>query len=910
MLIRREEIRVGHMLKLKKNERAPVDGILIATSNQLGYSFVQTDQLDGETDWKIREAVETTQKLLVIGEHRLFSSKWSVIADEPKQSFNEFSGFLINEFGHEEEKIANKNLILGGVKIATDEVIILTVYAGRETKIELSQTETSHKTGAYDQQINSYVGKYFLLTIVLTIVFSVIKTRNILSYSFFQILLGYFFNFACSIPIMMKTNLILGRIMVFIRRIQNDPDIPETIVRNLNNMEDLGQIEILLTDKTGTLTRNEMTLKHLRSPVGFYDSDNFNELKQQIIRFNEHSEPLKIDFMREKKNAPLMKNEQMLKDLCDNILLCHNVIPIEEDGKRILQSSSPDELGLIKFVESLGYKIESRSLSSISISTPLGTITDFLIKEIFPFDNVRKRMGVLIKNLTTGDLTFYAKGSDSTMKNFFTHEDMMFVEEQTASLANLGFRTLVYGKSNITEEDYLKWKTEMTARSKNAQSKAIAEREFVDHFEHSMTMLGVSGIEDLLQHDVKITIQNLREANISTWMVTGDKLETALCISQLAGLRRPNYGVKHIDSTHPSQITEFFKSFDYTCNSLLITGECLDVILPQEELKKLFFDVAVKTENINFCRCTPNQKALIATILREDYKKIVCAIGDGGNDVGMIQKATVGVGIMGKESMQASLSADISVKDFKALQHLIIWHGRNMVVCLNRVSSYTIYRKLMYISIHFMMLAYVNFLPMSFFKGFFAASFFTYYSNSVCITFGLEETLPKEQVLQYARIYRLTQKYTVFNPLVITSMSFKSIFQCAVCFIGIFVLFPNSDFEFLAANWYFVIIFIFFLDGITETQRMYHVTLLMSSIIWISMALHISSLKDTTFNRTHFGMNLVLNWAFIAFVAWVPYQLVVWAKKYCYPDSLQKIIKETDLLEERRKNTQLLKLVF
>ncbi len=897
------------MLRLKKNERAPVDGILIATSNHLGYSFVQTDQIDGETDWKIREAVATTQKCTAISEHRLFSSKWSIIADEPKQTFHEFTGYLLNEFGQEEDKIENKNLILSGMKIATDEVIILTIYAGRETRIELSKTETRHKIGAYDQLLSSYINKYFVMTMLMTIGFSIFKAQTYLSFSFIQLLLEYFFMFVGSIPILFKANLTVSRILAFIRGIQNDSDIPDTIVRNFNNMEDLGQIDILLTDKTGTLTRNEMTLKNLRSPVGFYDSDNFNELKQQIIRFNEHCEPLKVDFMREKKNTPLMKNEQMLKDLIDNILLCHNVIPIQEDGSRILQSSSPDELGLIKFVESFGYKIESRSLSSISISTPLGNVTDFLIKEIFPFDNVRKRMGVLIKNLTTGELTFYAKGSDSTMKNFLSHEDMMFVEEQTANLANLGFRTLVYGKNNVSEEDYLKWKSEMTAKGNNPQNKVIAEKDFIDHFEHNMIMLGVSGIEDLLQQEVKITIQNLREANIATWMITGDKLETAKCIIQLSGLRRPNHGIKHIDSTDPSRIAELLQSFDYTANSLLVTGECLDVILERDELKKKFFEVATKTENTNFCRCTPDQKAMITLILRDDYKRIVCAIGDGGNDVGMIQKATIGIGIMGKESMQASLSADISVKDFKALQHLILWHGRNMVIAMNRQTSYTVYRKYMYLFIHFMMLSYVNFLPMSFFKGMLAVSYYTFYSMGICLILPFEETLPKEQVLQYARIYRLTQKYHIFNPLAVACTIFKSLLQSGIIFFAILKLFPNGDLDFLLVNWYFVVIFVMFLDALTETYKPF-VTCLLYLLCWAIMALHIFLIKDSTFRRTPFDLNMLTQWIVLAVVVWAPYQLVVWAKKYCYPDSLQKIMTETDLLEERRKNTQLLKLVF
>ena len=92
------------------------------------------------------------------------------------------------------------------------------------------------------------------------------------------------------------------------------------------------------------------------------------------------------------------------------------------------------------------------------------------------------------------------------------------------------------------------------------------------------------------------------------------------------------------------------------------------------------------------CRCSPTQKAIVAQHIKDTTKKVIACIGDGGNDVAMIQKADVGLGIVGKEGMQASLAADFSVLKFQDIKKLIIWHGRLSYKRSASLSQFVVHR--------------------------------------------------------------------------------------------------------------------------------------------------------------------------------------------------------------------------
>lgn len=108
----------------------------------------------------------------------------------------------------------------------------------------------------------------------------------------------------------------------------------------------------------------------------------------------------------------------------------------------------------------------------------------------------------------------------------------------------------------------------------------------------------------------------------------------------------------------------------------MIDGQSLDIFLRNKKLEERFFTEATKAPSVCVCRCSPTQKALVTKKIQHFTGKRTAAIGDGGNDVGMILEANVGIGIVGKEGKQASLAADFSINEFQYLKRLVLWHGR------------------------------------------------------------------------------------------------------------------------------------------------------------------------------------------------------------------------------------------
>jgi phospholipid-translocating ATPase len=135
--------------------------------------------------------------------------------------------------------------------------------------------------------------------------------------------------------------------------------------------------------------------------------------------------------------------------------------------------------------------------------------------------------------------------------------------------------------------------------------------------------------------------------------------------------------------------------FEKQTNTLLmIDGTTLEVILNNQVLEENFFKIATKAPSVCVCRCSPTQKAIITQKIAQYTGKRTCSVGDGGNDVGMIQEANIGVGIVGKEGKQASFAADFSIDEFKHLRKLILWHGRLSYKRSAVLSQFVIHRGL------------------------------------------------------------------------------------------------------------------------------------------------------------------------------------------------------------------------
>ena len=212
--------------------------------------------------------------------------------------------------------------------------------------------------------------------------------------------------------------------------------------------------------------------------------------------------------------------------------------------------------------------------------------------------------------------------------------------------------------------------------------------------EHKLRYLGSTAIEDKLQEGVPVTIERMMEADIRFFMLTGDKLETAIEIAKSCKVIQDDMNVVIICNSKREKI---FKKFQKIVNLqnidlyakvktlrgikqenqvITIDGSTLAIVLEDEELSDMFFHVSIRSKSIVCCRMSPLQKSEVVRLFKSRGSWITLAIGDGANDVSMIMEAHIGVGIKGKEGTQAVRSADFAISQFHSLLRLLLFHGR------------------------------------------------------------------------------------------------------------------------------------------------------------------------------------------------------------------------------------------
>ncbi|QPH03861.1 hypothetical protein C2857_000256 [Epichloe festucae Fl1] len=251
--------------------------------------------------------------------------------------------------------------------------------------------------------------------------------------------------------------------------------------------------------------------------------------------------------------------------------------------------------------------------------------------------------------------------------------------------ASEGLRTLLYAYRYVDEEAYASWKR----MYREAETSLVSRQELIEEageiIEQKLELAGATAIEDKLQEGVPETIDKLRRANIKVWMLTGDKRETAINIGHSARVCKPFSEIYILDRhCHSGNLRDRLTT---TLNDVgrgmvphsvvVVDGQTLSAIDADDHLAVLFYDLVLRTDSVICCRASPSQKAnLVRSVRRLVPGSMTLAIGDGANDIGMIQASHVGIGISGREGLQASRIADYSIAQFRFLQRLLLVHGR------------------------------------------------------------------------------------------------------------------------------------------------------------------------------------------------------------------------------------------
>lgn len=769
------EIQVGNFIQVETNRRVPADMILLRTSAESGASYIRTDQLDGETDWKLRKAVPMTQGLH--SDEELFDTNAALYAEAPKKDIYDFKGTLTCKDSGTVESLSLENTLWSSTVLASDTAIGLVVYTGTETRSVLNTNAPATKQGKLAMEVNKLT--MYLCLFEFFVAFMLVAAgvfKGIWWLDFFR----YCVLTSSIIPISMSVNMDMAK-FVYAWLVVIDRQIPGCTVRNTTIPEELGRISYLMSDKTGTLTQNDMIFKKLNLGTINFSPESLVDIAEYVQDVDSGEIERKAQQRQQSSKLRVKTGRSVGYRVHEAILalaLCHNVTPVKDDeeseqeeedllGEKgevacgvTYQASSPDEVALVKFTETVGLTLWDRTFTSITVKNSVDELLEFDILETFPFSSERKRMGIIVRNRATGEIRFIMKGADVIMADIVQSED--WLEEECDNLAREGLRTLVFGQKVLPEEEWLAFEERYQQAKADVEDRDRLVAEAIESIEVGLELLGLTGVEDKLQVNVRRTLESLRHAGVKIWMLTGDKRETATCIAISSKLVARSQKPFQMEVTGPHEAGRLLDDFSqYRDTPLIIDGKSLQIML--EGYKDEFFAATKNAPSVVCCRCSPTQKAEVVTLVKERSGKQVAAIGDGGNDVSMILAANIGIGIVGKEGKQASLASDYSIEQFSHVAALLLWHGRNSYLNSANLSQFIIFRGLAisFCQVFYSLAFYAS--PTVIWTGIYLVGYSCW--NTMCPVFALciNKDIDQETSFLYPELYQDLRKGRALN---------------------------------------------------------------------------------------------------------------------------------------------------
>ena len=767
-----KNVQVGDFIRLYNDEELPADIVVLSTSSEDGACYVETKNLDGETNLKVRNALHCTRD--VRHARHCEKAEFFIESEGPHSNLYSYNAAIRWEQHDAKdpskapytmaEPITINNLLLRGCQLRNTEWVLgVVMFTGEETKIMINQGITPSKRAKITKDLNWNVVYNFIILfgmcLVSGIVLGVFWAKPDTSHKFFEFgsyggkpatdgVIAFWAGvilFQNLVPISLYITLEIIRtaqaffIYSDVLMYYETLDYPCT-PKSWNISDDVGQIEYIFSDKTGTLTQNVMEFKKCTIngvPYGeAYTEAQAGMQRRQGINVEEEGararEQIARDRVRMLENArqmhdnPYLRDEDLtfvapdyIADLAGEsgqeqkianerfmlaLALCHTVITEKTPGDppRIeFKAQSPDEAALVATARDVGFTLVGREDDRLVVNE-LGQERRYTVLNTLEFNSTRKRMSAIIR-MPDGRIILFCKGADSMIySRLITGEQRELratTGEHLEMFAREGLRTLCIAEREIPEEEYQEWSKDYDIAANAVSGREEKLEEVSDRIENQLWLIGGTAIEDRLQDGVPDAISLLGKAGIKLWVLTGDKVETAINIGFSCNLLDNDMDLLLLKiedenlATAEAVLDENLAIFGMTgsqeeldaaqnnheppaaTHAIIIDGDSLKLVL-DDSLRRKFLLLCKQCRAVLCCRVSPSQKAAVVNMVKTGLDCLTLAIGDGANDVAMIQEAHVGVGIAGVEGRAAVMSSDYAIGQFRFLTRLVLVHGR------------------------------------------------------------------------------------------------------------------------------------------------------------------------------------------------------------------------------------------
>uniref|UniRef100_A0A8C6YEV5 Phospholipid-transporting ATPase n=1 Tax=Naja naja TaxID=35670 RepID=A0A8C6YEV5_NAJNA len=755
-----EKVKVGDIVEVLADDTFPCDLVLLASSNKEGTCYVTTASLDGESNHKTHYAVQDTAKMNTV------EAMNSFVATIESVSLSCFAG--------------------------------VAVYTGMETKMALNYQGKTQKRSAVEKSINIFLLFYLCLLVSKAIICTTLKyiwqsvpyhdepwynPKTQREREAFKLLkmftdfLSFMVLFNFIIPVSMYVTVemqkFLGSFFITWDKEMYDENIQEGALVNTSDLnEELGQVEYVFSDKTGTLTEN--TMEFIECSIdGYRYCDSFSQ----------------VDAKTPTGKADKKQEELFLRALC----LCHTVQVQQKDEidtgtlqpktTQVYVAASPDEVALLQGAQKYGF-------------TFLGQENNFMTVE-----NSKKQI---------------ERVPEAEAQRTKVHVEQNAVD---------GYRTLCVAYKEIPPAAYKVLEAQIKEATVALHNREARMAKVFDDIEKDMRLIGSTAVEDKLQDFAAETIEALHAAGMKIWVLTGDKLETAQATCYASRLFHTNTelllltaktveeGDRKMEQLH-ELLMEYHKklvtdvppgknwvsSSDY---GLVIEGATLSLIMnPSQDssfshYKSIFLQICLKCTAILCCRMAPLQKAQIVRMVKNSKgSPITLAVGDGANDVSMILEAHVGIGIKGKEGRQAARNSDYAIPKFKHLKRLLLAHGHLYYVRISHLVQYFFYKNLCFIFPQFLYQFFCGFSQQPLYDAAYLTMFNICFTSLPIVAYSLlEQHVPIDVLMTFPKLYLNVSDNAMLQLKPFVYWTFLGLFDGCVFFFGAYFLFQNASIE-------------------------------------------------------------------------------------------------------------------
>ncbi|CAL8309032.1 unnamed protein product [Merluccius merluccius] len=737
----------------------------------------------------------------------------------------------------------------------TAHIYAVAIYTGMETKMALNYQTKTQKRSAVEKSMNAYLVVYLCILIGKALVNTVLKyvwqadpnrdepwyndrtaaerdrhivIRALTDFLAYMVLFNYIIPVSMYVTVEMQK--FLGSYFIMWDDDMLDKELDERAIVNTSDLnEELGQVEYVFTDKTGTLTENNMEFIECCVDGHVY-------VPQAICNGQVMPGSDSMDMIDSSPGPQARESEELFfRALC----LCHTVQVKEEEtvdgikhglhpGKAtsFYISSSPDEVALVEGMKRLGFTYLRLKDSHMEILNREDEVERFELLEVLTFDSVRRRMSVIVR-ASTGEVYLFCKGADSSIFPRVVAGKVEEVRGRVERNAVEGLRTLCVAYRPLSSEQYAEACHLLGAARLALQERERRLAEAYDQIETQLVLLGATAVEDRLQEEAADTVESLHQAGMKVWVLTGDKMETAAATCYASKLFRRGTRVLELTTKRTEEQSLHDALFDLSrtvlrpraaagardpvssppgdCGDfgLIIDGATLSAVLqPGQDdsasgsYTEVFLEICRNCSAVLCCRMAPLQKAQIVKLIKASKEHpITLAIGDGANDVSMILEAHVGIGIMGKEGRQAARNSDYAIPKFKHLKKMLLVHGHYYYIRISELVQYFFYKNVCFIFPQFLYQFFCGFSQQPLYDTAYLTLYNISFTSLPILLYSLMEQHINADILKKdPTLYRDISKNCLLRWPIFTYWTVLGVYDALVMFFGAYFLFDNTTF--------------------------------------------------------------------------------------------------------------------